>query len=148
MFMSEQRLATDILIRPSEERDDVAFARLFSLLTSAPYDVQALRDRRKRYGERRSTSLVAELDGEVRGIAELMDSGAVGNAFCRIVVQPEFRRKGIGSKLAETLSGNPLFSAKKVFTQIRDDEPESLSFTESLGFRRKAHVFESYIDPS
>ena len=148
MLADQPELAAELTIRQPRPDDDADYARLLSLVMTAPYDVQALRDRRQRYSHKEWFERVAELDGKVVGILELVESGANRNAMCRIVVDPEFRRRGIGKALNAEILGHPLYTRGKVFAQTRDDEPDSLKIAEQLGFERQAHVFESFINPS
>jgi len=135
-------------IRGTLPGDEYDYARLLSMQMTAPYDVAALKDRRKRHAKREWHEQVAEVDGKLVGIAELVATGAQGSAMCRIVVDPDHRKQRIGASLLEFVTKIPLFQRSKVFAQVRDDEPYSLEFCEQAGFVKQAHVFESFINPS
>ena len=144
----QSELAKTLIIREHRESDDEDYARLISMLMTAPYDVEGLRDRRKRYEHKPWFVRVAEIQGNVIGILELVESGAKKNAMCRVVVDPARRREGVGSELMKAAKTSPLFDAAKVYAQCRDDEPQSVAFAERHGFQCMAHIFESSIDPS
>lgn len=135
-------------IRGTLPGDEFDYARLLSMQMTAPYDVAALADRRKRYAKKEWHEQVAEVDGKLVGIAELVSTGAKDSAMCRIVVDQDYRNQRIGASLLEFVAKIPLFQRSKVFAQVRDDEPFSLDFAEKAGFVQQAHVFESFIDPS
>jgi len=148
LLVDQSELAKTLIIREHRESDDEDYALLLSMLMTAPYDVQGLRDRRKRYEHKQWFVRVAESQGNVIGILELVESGAKKNAMCRVVVDPAHRAKGVGTALISQAKSSPLFDAAKVYAQCRDDEPESVAFAKRHGFQRMAHIFESSIDPS
>jgi RimJ/RimL family protein N-acetyltransferase len=148
MLADQSELAKTLIVREPRESDDETYARLISMLMTAPYDVEALRERRMRYGHKQWFVRVAELDGRVVGVLELVESGAKQNAMCRVAVEAASRRQGVGSALMKSAQASPLYFCPKVFSQGRDDEPDSAAFAERYGFERTAHVFESFIDPS
>ena len=148
LLADQSRMASGLTIRKTRPEDDADYARLLSLVMTAAYDEEALRDRRKRYSHKEWFERVAELDGKVVGIMELVESGSKRSAMCRIIVDPAHRRRGVGTALKAEVLHHPLYTRGKVFAQTRDDEPDSIKFAEQLGFERQAHVFESFIDPS
>jgi ribosomal protein S18 acetylase RimI-like enzyme len=147
LLADQPELAAGLTIRQTRPEDDADYARLLSLVMTAAYDVDALRERRERYAHKQWHVRVAEVDGSVAGVAELVQSGAGAFAMCRIVVDPEMRRKGIGSSLLREVANHPLYGSRKVFAQTPDDDESAVRFVERAGFVREAHVFESFIDP-
>lgn len=148
MCPDQLQLATNLIIREDLREDDEAFARLLSMVMVAQLDGELLRDRRERWSQKYWFDRVAELDGKVVGILELNDSGAPGSKMCRIVVDPEFRGRGIGTSLLKVVEDHPSYLTGKVFTEVRDDDPQSLEFAKKLGFQVKAHAYEATIDPA
>lgn len=148
MCPDQLQLATNLIIREDRREDDEAFARLLSMVMVAQMDGELLRDRRERWSQKYWFDRVAELDGDVVGILELIDSGSPGCKMCRIVVDPSFRGKGIGTSLLKIVEDHSSYLTGKVFAEVRDDDPKSLEFAEKLGFHVKAHAYEATIDPA
>jgi RimJ/RimL family protein N-acetyltransferase len=148
LLSDQPKLAKGVTIREHRLEDDAEYARLISLVMTAAYSEQTLRERRERYAHKQWHVRIAELNGAVTGVAELVQSGAGAFAMCRIVVDPERRGQGIGASLLREVALHPLYNSAKVFAQTSDDDDSSVRFVERAGFRREAHVFESHIDPS
>jgi RimJ/RimL family protein N-acetyltransferase len=146
-FADQPKLASELIVRAPASGDDKAIAQLISMVMLAPYDAEMIRDRRARYRHKQRCEWVAELGGEVVGIAEATESGAPGCAMVRIVVEPALRHQGIGGRLLRELESAPVFHSPKVFAQVADNDERSLTFAKRQGFEVKAHVFESEIDP-
>ncbi len=147
MLTDQRKLDEKITIREPRLEDDADYARLLSMAMAAPYDVPLLRERRERWAQKYWFVRMAELNGRVVGILELNDAGGPTSATMRIVVEPELRGMGIGSRLFEEIREHPAYTDRKVFAQARDNDPASLRFLQNLGFQQDAHVFESWINP-
>lgn len=66
-----------------------------------------------------------------------------------LAVDPEHRRRGIGTKLwRASLTFLETQSATRLTSEVLDDDPGSLSFAEGLGFRIERHRFHSRLDLS
>ncbi|MBC8064286.1 MAG: GNAT family N-acetyltransferase [Chlorobia bacterium] len=147
MLTDQPKLASQLIVRENMPDDDAEYARLLSMVMAGPYDVELLRERRDRWKQKYWFVRVAELDGRVVGILELNDTGGFNCAMVRIVVDPDLRGQGIGTRLLKEIRDNPVYTDRKVFGEVRDDDPKSLSFVEKVGMATKAHVFESTINP-
>lgn len=148
MLADQPKLDKNLVIRETVPQDDEAFARLLSMVMVAQLDGELLRDRRQRWSHKYWFERVATIDDKVVGILEMNESGATGSKMCRIVVDPEFRGRGIGTSLLQQIESHPPYLSGKVFTEVRDDDPLSLGFAKKLGFSVKAHAYEATIDPA
>lgn len=147
MRSDQLQLDQKLTIRETRPSDDAEYARLLSLVMAAPYDVPLLNERRRRWSHKYWFVRVAEIDGKVVGILELNDAGSKTSATVRIVVDPDFRGRGIGTSMLENIQDNPVYTDRKVFGQSRDNDPRSLDFMKKHGLKQDAHVFESWINP-
>jgi RimJ/RimL family protein N-acetyltransferase len=147
MLSDQLQVAQRLTVREHRPEDDAVYARLLTMQMAAQLDVELLRDRWQRWSQKVWFIRIAELDGAPVGFLELCDAG-IDCAMLRIVVEPELRGRGIGTALLQTALDNPMFTERKAFAEVRDNDPLSLRFAQKLGYRHKAHAYESMIDPS
>ncbi|MGQ9718677.1 MAG: ribosomal protein S18-alanine N-acetyltransferase [Nitrososphaerales archaeon] len=88
---------------------------------------------------------VAEENGHILGYAIFSSKDDKGNVIS-IAVLPEFRRRGIGSKLLE--EGLEFLSkkVKEVELQVRVGNREAINFYRRFGFREKCLIYNYYPD--
>lgn len=147
MLSDQPSMAKKLIIAEHQIEDDADYARLLSMLMPTPYDVSILQERRERWKQKQWFIRTAKLDGQVVGILEICDAGNASSATLRIIVEPEFRGQGIGTRLLNEVLQNPMFTDRKVFVQCRDSDELSQQYVVKLGFQKDAHVFESWINP-
>lgn len=147
LLPDQPKLAAPVIIREHRPEDDEVYARLLTMQMAATFDVELLRDRWQRWSQKYWFMRIAELDGQVVGILELCDAGTECGML-RIVVDPEYRGRGIGTALLQTAIANPVFAERKAFAEVGDNDPLSLRFAQKLGYQHKAHAYESTIDPA
>ncbi len=147
MLDHQSQLAEKVTIREHQLDDDPAYARLISMVMAAPYDVPLLRERRERWSQKDWHVRMAEVGGQVVGVMELTESGKPGVYRLRIIVDPDHRGRGIGSELLAAAKEHKGYHQPKVFSEVRDNDPQSRLYVEKNGFRLKGHTFESTINP-
>lgn len=131
-------------------RDIEPLCPLISLVEVEPLTPTTLLDWWDRYPETATIfQRVAEVDGEVAGFVQASRRGheRPGKFWSILVVDPRFRRRGIGTALWKVaddfLRTN---GCTKVNIECRDYEPGHLAFGERCGFVKEHHVFESTLD--
>jgi N-acetylglutamate synthase-like GNAT family acetyltransferase len=136
----------NILIRSATPGDAGAMNRILSDVskTSPRVDFGRITSGRSCKGE--DASLVAEVDGKVIGfmISYVFDGGFGLERSAWIAtlgVSPGFMGKGVGSLLAqELMSIYRRRSVKHLFTAVRWDSVDLLSFFKTLGFDRSDFI--------
>ncbi len=133
-------------LRPDDRRRTEGFARVrdralpYMLYTadSLAYDVSHA------HPEAHYRPLVAELDGEVVGTAQVgiaYDSPEPGQGYLNVYVDPDRTRRGAGSLLVRAAERHlAALGATRLFTWVLD-EPGNRAFAERHGYRagRSAH---------
>ncbi|HWI66603.1 MAG TPA: GNAT family N-acetyltransferase [Symbiobacteriaceae bacterium] len=70
-----------------------------------------------------------------------------GRWFGRVMVEPEFHRRGIGTSLFERLVASIRSQGARVLqSEVRDSDQESMSWATDRGFRIDTHIYESTLD--
>lgn len=81
------------------------------------------------------------------GIVTRSPNARAGKYRQFVVSDPALRLRGIGSLLAEATERFAREQGATLLeTDVRDNEPESISFAEHRGFGRTSHLFESLLD--
>jgi GNAT superfamily N-acetyltransferase len=135
-------------LRP--ETDFPQLADLLNTYVSDPVTEAVLREREeiRPAGEVR-LRLVAEQGGRLAGFGDAGRHAGMGAGrfWIRIIVRPEARGQGIGTRLYDAL--HPFAreqGAGALRATVRDNEPACLRFAEQRGFVTERHVFESVLD--
>ncbi|HEX8917963.1 MAG TPA: GNAT family N-acetyltransferase [Chloroflexota bacterium] len=88
--------------------------------------------------------LVAERDGRVVAVGRAIQKfwvASPGSADVSINVRPEQRGQGIGSALYNRLEDAARdFGAERLFTEVRENQPDGLRFARKRGFEPTDHV--------
>ena len=135
-----------VLIRKlrTEDADDIS--RIYAAITQSPVRTdfgRIIEEQVRRYEE---ASFVAELEGRVVGyMFSYILSGGFGmdqSAWIAMLgVDPKFMGQGIGKSLAEEIFG---FYREKdiqnIYTSVRWDSTDLLSFFKTLGFDRSNFI--------
>jgi mycothiol synthase len=83
---------------------------------------------------------VAELDDTIAGCVDIREDAwarRAGTAVVYLEVDTPYRELGIGSRLNELLTERAsALGIKRIYTEIREDSPESVAFAEHRGYRR------------
>jgi ribosomal protein S18 acetylase RimI-like enzyme len=88
----------------------------------------------------RSSLLVAEDDGRIIGALVVGWDGWRGNMY-RLAVLPEFRRRGIGSRLVEAGHDRLRASgARRVTALVAHDEEEATGLWQAVGYERDTEI--------
>jgi len=93
--------------------------------------------------------IVAEIDGTIIGFGTLFHTPWMkpGCFLVKVWTHPVHRNTGIGSQLYDTATAYAQSKGAQNFnTNLFDNEPHSLQFAESRGFKIERHLFESKID--
>jgi GNAT superfamily N-acetyltransferase len=130
----------EVAIRPARPGDAEAIAVLLGEL-GYPSDGAAVARRLERIASDASSSLfVAEVDGEVAGLAglhvlPLIEHDDVGCMLTAMVVAERFRRRGIGGELVAAVEGEARSrGCSRVVLSSADRRADAHAFYETLGF--------------
>jgi GNAT superfamily N-acetyltransferase len=139
-----------INLRPAElERD---FGQIAALISSLETEVTSENGLKEYYEEQREQSLrmmVAEdAQGELLGFHwAIRSTFEAGRLYFYLIVKPERRGQGVGSRLYQDLAQvAEEAQAKKLQVSVRDDCPESLLFAERRGFTERLHQIAMALD--
>jgi ribosomal-protein-alanine N-acetyltransferase len=98
----------------------------------------------------RSTTTVAELDGEIAGFCVVdwkLDAGRKIGHFITIDVAPELRRNGLGRRLMEMGEGNLVAMGCVAITlEVATNNEGAQAFYERLGYRQAGWIPGYYAD--
>ena len=148
-------MTADVVIRPYADSDERGWleCRVLAFLDSAYYDAVV---REKEHYERPSVELVAEAEERIVGLIDVEyeeEPGTVceerpglGGMIWHIAVLPEFRRRGIASRLlagVETILR--ACGIERVEAWTRDD-PWVQRWYEALGFEQIYSYLHVYVD--
>jgi GNAT superfamily N-acetyltransferase len=140
-----------LLIRPIVLPDDLeAMARMYNLTSLEPVSPQQIGEWwRKSEGEIRHTELAVAGDGFALAMLDLGRDAwmAAGFYVMNLVVDPAWRRQGIGALLLERgLALARQQEAHWVEVKVRDNDPISIAFAQKRGFAITRHTFASLLD--
>jgi L-amino acid N-acyltransferase YncA/RimJ/RimL family protein N-acetyltransferase len=139
-----------VYLRPSEPERD--FGQIAALISSLETELTTENGLKEYYEEQKEQSLrmmVAEdAQGELLGfhwaIASTIEEGRV---YFYLMVRPEQRGQGVGSRLYQDLTQAAEESqAKKLRVNIRDDCPDSRLYAERRGFTEWLHQIAMALD--
>ena len=127
-----------------EDADDIT--RIHAAITQSPVKIDYKRVIKERVGKADEASYVAEVKGKVVGyMISYIFYGGFGiedSAWIAMFgVDPKFMGQGIGKKLAEEIFD--FYKAKgitQIYTSVRWDSTDLLSFFKTLGFDRSDFI--------
>ena len=141
-------------IRPFDYSDDdyKEFIDLYNAVWTDHYDtveIWRFHDERRVPGflyER----FVAEQEGHIRGVASTGQSPGSfvpGKFWLQLLVDPQWRRRGIGTAMYDHVLGviSPK-EPKKLTTWTKEDQPDGIAFLDHRGFRSVMRYPESELD--
>lgn len=136
----------DVLIRKLKADDAEDISKIYAAITQSPVKTDLIHIIAEQVNRKEDASFVAELDGRVVGyMISIVISGGFGikksSWISNMGVNPKFMGQGIGEKLAikifEFSRGKAI---KNVYTSVRWDSPDLLSFFKTLGFDRSNFI--------
>jgi len=136
----------DILIRKLKAEDSEDISKIYAAITRTSVRDDFIRIIAEQVNNKEDASFVAEFDGKVIGyMISIVISGGFGIKkgawIANMGVNPKFMGQGIGEKLATKIFE---FSREKgikdVYTSVRWDSPDLLSFFKTLGFDRSNFI--------
>lgn len=132
----------NLLIRRLEARDADDISRIQEAITKGPGTIDYQRVVEAEADKEDRVSFVAELDGKVAGyMITYVIYGGFGlekSAWIGLFgVDPRYMGRGIGKMMArEALGAFKKIGIRNVFTSVKWDSTDLLSFFKSLGFSR------------
>lgn len=132
----------DVVVRRVTKEDAEDVRRIYEAITKRSEKLDIKRIVEERAEKTLDASVVAEFEGKVVGyMISYMTSGNFGVDRCAWIsmfgVEPKFMGQGIGRRLADEIFN---FYREKgvtdVFTSVKWDYTDILSFFKTLGFRR------------
>ena len=136
----------DILIRKLKAKDAEDISNIYAAITQTPIKDDFIYIIEEQVNRKEDASFVAELDGSVVGyMISIVISGGFGikksTWISNMGVNPKFMGQGIGESLAIKIFD---FSREKgmkdIYTSVRWDSPDLLSFFKTLGFDRSNFI--------
>ena len=136
----------DILIRKLRAEDAEDINLIYAAITQTPVKEDFIYIIEEQVNRKEDASFVAEFDGRVVGyMISIVISGGFGikksTWISNMGVNPKFMGQGIGESLAKKIFD---FSREKeikdVYTSVRWDSPDLLSFFKTLGFDRSNFI--------
>ena len=135
-----------ITVRRLRSRDSAAISKIGSAINQESPDLDYRRIVEEELKREADASFVAEVDGEVVGyMISYITHGSFGLDRCGWIamfgVDPKYMGKGIGSRLAEAIfQYYEKKKVKNVFTSVKWDSTDLLSFFKTLGFDRSVCI--------
>ncbi len=136
----------DILIRKLKAEDSKDISKIYASITRTSVDDDFIHIIDEQVNNKKDASFIAELDGKVVGyMISIVISGGFGikkgTWITNMGVNPKFMGQGIGESLAKKIFK---FSREKgikdIYTSVRWDSPDLLSFFKTLGFDRSNFI--------
>jgi len=136
----------DILIRELRAEDAEDISRIYASITRTLVKNDFINIIEEQVDRKEDASFVAEFDGRVVGyMISIVISGGFGikksTWISNMGVNPKFMGQGIGESLAKKIFE---FSKEKgikdIYTSVRWDSPDLLSFFKTLGFDRSNFI--------
>ena len=136
----------DALIRKLKAKDAEDISKIYAGITQTPVKDDFIKIIEEQVNRKEDASFVAELDGRVVGyMISLVISVSFGikksTWISNMGVTPKFMGQGIGESLAKKIFE---FSREKgikdIYTSVRWDSPDLLSFFKTLGFDRSNFI--------
>ena len=132
----------NLIIRSLEVRDSEDISRIQEAITKEPSTIDYHKVVHEEVKKNNSVSFVAELDGKVVGfIITFILYGGFGlekSAWIGLFgVEPKYMGSGIGKRMAkEVFDELTKMNIKNIFSSVKWDSVDLLSFFKSLGFDR------------
>lgn len=139
-------MVDNVLIRKMTADDAVEIGRIYSAITGIPAEVAFKGVVKEQSLKEDAASYVAEIDGRVVGyMVSYILPGGFGlekSAWIAMLgVSPPYMGKGIGDKLAkEVFKFYKAAGIKDIYTSVRWDSTDLLSFFKTLGFDRSNFI--------
>ena len=139
-------MPADFLIRSIKIEDADDIGRILAAITKSPVEIDFRQVIEEQVQSDKDASFVAEIDGKVAGfmISHIVYGGFGLEKSAWIVtlgVDPKFMGRNIGNKLAEEILGvYRIRGIKHVFTSVRWDSVDLLSFFKTLDFDRSNFI--------
>ncbi len=139
-------LANKILIRKMRIGDTDDIMKIQAAITQTSVKTDFKRIIREQLQKEEEASFVAEIDGRVVGymISHIVHGGfglEKGAWIVTFGVDPEFMGRGIGKRLAEEIFNVYCkMGIKAIYTTVRWDSVDLLSFFKTLGFDRSRFI--------
>jgi len=136
----------DALIRNLKAKDAEDISKIYASITQTPVKDDFIHIIEEQVNRKEDASFVAEFDGRVVGyMISIVISSAFGikksTWISNMGVNPKFMGQGIGESLAKKIFD---FSREKeikdVYTSVRWDSSDLLSFFKTLGFDRSNFI--------
>ena len=136
----------DALIRKLKAKDAEDISKIYASITQTPVKDDFIKIIEEQVNRKEDASFVAEFDGRVVGyMISIVISGGFGikksTWIANMGVNPKFMGQGIGERLANKIFE---FSREKgikdVYTSVRWDSADLLSFFKTLGFDRSNFI--------
>ena len=136
----------DALIRKLKADDAEDISKIYAAITQTPVKDDFIHIIEEQVNRKEDASFVAELDGRVVGyMISIVISGGFGimksTWIANMGVNPKFMGQGIGESLANKIFE---FSREKgikyIYTSVRWDSADLLSFFKTLGFDRSNFI--------
>jgi len=135
-----------ILVRKLRKEDAALLSKIDATITKTPHRLDFKRIVDEVARKDGAASFVAESGGKVVGfMISYVTMGNFGTDQCAWIamfgVDPKFMGQGIGQKLAEKIfSFHKERGIKDIYTSVRWDSTDILSFCKTLGFERSEFV--------
>jgi len=139
-------LPANFLIRSIKIEDADDIGRILAAITKSPVEIDFRQVIEEQVQSDKDASFVAEIDGKVAGfmISHIVYGGFGLEKSAWIVtlgVDPKFMGRDIGNKLAEEILGVYRDRGiKHIFTSVRWDSVDLLSFFKTLDFDRSNFI--------
>lgn len=136
----------DILIRKLRAKDAEDISRIYAAITQTAVRDDFIHTIEEQVNRDEDASFVAELNGRVVGymisIVISMGFGIKKSTWvANMGVNPKFMGQGIGERMAkEIFKFSKAKDIKDVYTSVRWDSPDLLSFFKTLGFDRSNFI--------
>lgn len=133
-------------IRPLLKEDSEEISRIYSAITRTPVNPDFKRVIEQDAEDQKGACFVAESDGQIVGfmISYILTAGfgvAKSAWIATLGVSPDHMGEGVGAKLAQEIFR--VYKAKgieNVYTSVRWDSTDLLSFFKTLGFDRSNFI--------
>jgi len=144
-----------VIIREAREEDLPEIIRINLQTLPEHYPDYFWRDHLRLWGK---AFLVAEVDGRIVGYVMTRVDRGLGYVYWKpfkklghivsIAVLPEFRRRGIGTKLmVEAMRRlKEVYEASEAYLEVRVSNDAAIRLYEKLGFRRMKRLRKYYLD--
>ncbi len=136
----------DALIRKLKADDAEDISKIYAAITQTPVRNDLIHIIKEQVHRKEDASFVAELDGRVVGyMISIVISGGFGIKKSTLIsnmgVNPKFMGQGIGESLANKIFEFSIEKGiKNIYTSVRWDSPDLLSFFKTLGFDRSNFI--------